>query len=172
MRTVLPVLIPVLVLLIVSTALSARAEPDLSLRRTVPDHLEKSGRIAVPPSPNDWVEPRRPGQGVVYRFTKPIADLDPIIGRIDRLSFLCRVGQFGQKVPRRLRAVDGGGKTFGLVFGAGGPGSNLHDPSKAAREDQIYLIERQDTARCTVWAGLLGPVRELAGLTRAGLPRD
>lgn len=165
-------LVPIAMLLILAAAMPAGAEQDLSLRRTVPEHFEKSGRVDIPPSPMGWVEPRRAGQGVVYRFAKPIADLDPIIGRIDRLSFLCRVGQFGQKVPQRLRAVDGSGKTFGLVFGAGGQRSNLHDPSGAAREDQIYLIERQDTARCTVWAGLLGPVRELAGLTRAGVPRE
>lgn len=172
MRFIFKLLVTTTVLPLAIVLSPAAAEQDLSLRRAIPEHFEKSNRQKAPAPPMGWEEPRRPGEGVVYRFAEPIADLDPIIGRIDRLSYLCRAGQFGQIIPLRLRAVDGGGKTFGLVFGSGGERSNLHDPSHAAREDQIYLIDGQDTARCTVWAGLLRPVRQLAGLTRAGLPQQ
>lgn len=146
------------------------ADAELPLRRTEAEHIGKNRHLTGPSAPSAWIEPSRRGEGVVYRFAKSIDEFDPIIGWHERLSYLCRAGQFGQVVPLQYRVVDGDGRVFGLAFGLGGSRSNLHDPGHASRNDQLYLFEGQDTPKCSVWAGLLGPVRELSGLTAEGRP--
>ena len=149
-------------------ALAAEQSDGIGMQRSHSEHRVGNRTLAAPPTANPWVEPRRRGQGIVYRFEAPIAALAPHIAPDSRLSRLCREGLFGQAFPERLRAVDGHGRRFGLAFGLGGARSNLNDPNGLADRDNIYLFRNEDTGRCMVWSGSIQSARLLAGLAPDG----
>ncbi len=80
------------------------------------------------------------------------------VGDIDkRLSRLCSMGQFNQRVPLKYVAQFRGPTGSALIGGAKGEGLNLFDPTGAARADTDYWFHRDRTSNCVVYTAKVRP---------------
>lgn len=100
------------------------------------------GAVEVPLLPRRPVNPRNSSH-LIMEDERPLREFDH-----DRsLTELCRAGRFRQKRDRFLMV-----RLDGYIYGAvvGGHWA-LYDPEGMAVPDLIYVLKRQDTARCEVF---------------------
>lgn len=81
------------------------------------------------------------------------------VGNIDqKLSRLCALGKFNQRIPYRFPGHFWGDKGSALIGGVKGTGLNLWDPYKKADPTKDYWFHRDRTAACVVmWAKVKPP---------------
>lgn len=130
---------------VIALAEAGGAMAQTRLERSEPGHLPPvpPGGYELPLSPPVMRYPLPP-QWVVINSKQ---DWRKFGGKMNKkLSDACAMGQFGERLRMRFRAVFQR-DVFGVAFGHG---LNLNDPKKLADRKMIYLFRNGDSTACQV----------------------
>lgn len=107
---------------------------------------------AVAQIPSNQIPPK--GVNKVVKTLLPswqVGDLDK------KLSQMCSLGRFNQRVPYKYSAHFQGPNGASLVGGAKGNGLNLFDPTGARQPGRDYWFYRDRTSNCIVYSAKVKP---------------
>lgn len=80
------------------------------------------------------------------------------VGQLDKkLSRLCSLGRFNQRVPYKYSGHFQGPNGAAMVGGAKGSGLNLFDPTGARELGRDYWFHRDRTSNCIVYSAKVKP---------------
>ncbi|MFY8107012.1 MAG: hypothetical protein ACOVKO_08850 [Elstera sp.] len=102
--------------------------------------------------PSNQIPPK--GVNKIIRTLLPswqVGDLDK------KLSQMCSLGRFNQRVPYKYSAHFQGPNGAAMVGGAKGNGLNLFDPTGARQQGRDYWFYRDRTSNCIVYSAKVKP---------------
>jgi len=102
--------------------------------------------------PSNQIPPK--GVNKIVRTLLPswqVGDLDK------KLSQMCSLGRFNQRVPYKYSAHFQGPNGAAMVGGAKGNGLNLFDPTGARQQGRDYWFYRDRTSNCIVYSAKVKP---------------